>query len=136
LYEIASLWRLVNTEWTVRREQENRTDYVVYEDSSPVCYYEAKSYFKPNEKLNRGDISQDLKKLAVKYRGDKTSRCYFPVIGFQRKIAEITDTKLGFIKSRFSGKSKSWEDYEIKPGDHVRLRPSRKEVVGRSFVLT
>lgn len=118
------------------REANNRVDCVLYDDKdAPKVFYELKTYFKKHEKLKKKHFDDDLAKLAKLIQERPNTRGFLFIAGAKAKFTENSLRDFSFINECLMQKKRAWVRYKL--GDStVRLRPSQKQIHGRSTVIT
>jgi len=127
---------LVNTGWSAGRESSGKVDCVVLEDKTPRVLYEIKTYFKSHERLKVSDFQKDLKKLQESKLKYPTTRAFFFVAASKTKTTPKALLSIPTIGALVRQEDRRWKSFVLADGSKVRLRPSRRELHGRSVALT
>lgn len=125
-----------NTSYWTEREREGKVDCVVYENTTPVSYYEIKTYFKEKEKLTKDHFDHDIDKMAELLARNRKARGYILVAGAKSKFRGEALDEFSFIAAHLDEHSREWQSYTLTTGESVRLRPSQKQFRGQSVVIT
>ena len=127
---------LTNSGWRAARETNGKVDCVVFDSSTPRILYEIKTYFKPREKLLVTDFQKDLKKLQESLFKYSQARAFFFVAASKAKITPQALAAVPQLAQLVRQKDRKWKSFTLAGGTRVRLRPSRRELYGRSVALT
>lgn len=119
----------VNTELRSAREKINRTDCVIFKEEKPLVFYEIKTYFKESENFST-KLNRDIQKLRDRKTSYPTAKCYLIIAGERNKLEDVKE-KFKYIEDHVNKDSRKWFQME---NYSARLRPSRKDIRGRSFV--
>lgn len=126
---------LLNTPFRVEREREHKVDCVVYEGDEPCMLYEMKTLFKAHERLNLDIFNKDISKLVGLLSWRETARAYLIIAGARDKFARKKLDQDHFFAKHLNGDQK-WYPHDLKNGQRVRLRPSKKQRGDRSVLMT
>lgn len=127
---------LINTEYRADREKHGKVDCVIFHGSEPRIFYEIKTYFKEHEKLNKKDFDQDINKIRKLLLNNDKSRGYIFIAGRKSKFKQPILKNFSFISKCYEENSRKWQSYALPTGLSVRLRPSQKQIHGRSITIT
>ncbi|AVO43575.1 hypothetical protein [Simplicispira suum] len=127
---------LANSDWRADRETSGKIDCVVFENTVPRVLYEIKTYFKARERLRISDFQKDLKKLKEAKLTYPSARSFFFIAASKTKVKDSALAKVPAIKALVRQADRKWTLFALANGTNVRLRPSRRELYGRSVALT